>query len=125
MRGILYSRRLYEKINPAAFMDEIAVMVRTESTNTLGELQYTYVEGQKVRALVAHRDMTEDDYNMDKTTIVNQQYISIITYYQIDGIVNPSNKIKWYSNEGIKILRIDSTFKAYGFYVRLRCLFEE
>lgn len=122
MRNILYTRRKYEKINPAAFDQEITPLVQSFTTNDTGEKIASFTPGTPIRAMVDKINSSEEDSDFYKRNQFSKDVIVIITYTNQD-LLNNQNRILWAG----KTLEIIDTTEAYarGRWVRVKCVILE
>lgn len=119
MRNILYTRRKYEKINPAAFDQEIKILLKSETTNSLGEKVVQWNDGATLRAMVDKLNSSEEDQDYFRRNQYMRDIIVIITYIN-DDLLNVENRIQW----GTQVLEIIDSAKAYARerWIRLKCV---
>lgn len=119
MRNILYTRRKYEKINPAAFDQEITPLIQSFTTNDSGEKISSFTPGTTIRAMVDKINSSEEDSDFYKRNQFAKDVIVIITYTNQD-LLNNQNRILWSG----KNLEIIDTTEAYarGRWIRIKCM---
>ncbi len=119
MRNILYTSRKYEKINPAAFDQEITPLIQSFTVNDTGEKIPTYTPGTAIRAMVDKINSSEEDSDFYKRNQFAKDVIVIITYINQD-LLNNQNRILWSG----KTLEIIDTTEAYarGRWIRIKCM---
>lgn len=119
MRNILYTRRKYEKINPAAFDQVITPQVHSYSDNDLGEKVVTYTPDTPIRAMVDKLSSSEEDADFFRRNPFAKDIILIICY-ENPVLADPKNRVEWAG----KMLEIVDTMPAYarGRWMRVKCV---
>jgi len=120
MKNILYTRDVKYKINPAYFDKVITPLVRSTTTNSIGEKVEAYTPAASIRAMVQ-----EFAASMEEVTIPENQISKDIIYiltYNNAHLLNEKNRIS-YSGKTLQI--IDSTPDAYarGRFVRVKAMY--
>ncbi len=122
MQTIVYDRKLRQKVNPAFFYDIIYPLVRSVTTNDIGEKVETYTKGTGVRALVEPLQ-TSEEKNIEVDTVKMRKQNLYILCYNLDSIRDTNNRIEWNS----KVLHItdEALTLERNKYVRIKAYITE
>jgi len=115
MKNINYTRDTKYKINPAYFDQMITPMVRSVTTNSMGEKSETFTAGTPVRAMVSELNASYEELTIKENQII-KDVIAIITYIN-DDLSNEKNRILYQG----RTLQIKNAMNAYarGRYMRV------
>lgn len=115
MKNINYTRDTKYKINPAYFDQLITPLVRSVTTNELGEQEETYTASTAVRAMVSELNSSYEEVTI-KENQITKDVIAIVTYINAD-LSNEKNRILYNG----KTLQIKNSNTAYarGRYMRV------
>jgi hypothetical protein len=118
MNGIIASRRLNEKINPARFDEVCQLHVMTLTKNAIGEDVRSYINQYEFRALVENTEATMEEET--KFNIKSLKDVILIICWYDPRLLESSNKIMYRGN----LYDIMTTADVYGRkrFVRMKCV---
>ena len=93
MRNILYTRRKYEKINPAAFDKEATVLIMSTAENSLGESVVSYAAGDTIRVMFDKLNSSIEHLDESDTSKIMYNKGVLITWYNTD-LLNSKNRVR-------------------------------
>lgn len=117
MRNILYTRRKYEKINPAAFDKNATILIFSTTTNALGEEVVSYTPGDTIRVMYDKLNSAIEDMDSTDTNKFMYDKGVLITWKNTD-LLNSKNRVR-IDGQDYNILDAAEAFARNRF---VRCL---
>ena len=115
MRNIHYTRRKYEKINPAAFRTNAQLLLYTVATNTIGEAVPVYTPtGDVMRVMFDQLGASsEEDMDDNKTQQYDVEKFIMISYL-VPTWLNTKNRVR-INDQDYQIIRAAESYSSNRF----------